>query len=193
MEINTQEEVKKRTLFTNKRNIFILIGLLLFIVIVVSVVSINNAKHEKEEYSKQMNSAVTTMLESGTKAEKIGNQYAEAWSKAISGVYVLNGERYSDFNNAISAVSKYNKSYISEIWVSEEEVDATMKKLQNPPKEFEDAYNELTELYKVYKKYVDLCTTPKGSLITYNSTRNELSSDFVSLKDSVELKIPDIK
>ncbi|MDR0303071.1 MAG: hypothetical protein LBI04_12270 [Treponema sp.] len=59
---------------------------------------------------------------------------------------------------------------------SKDEIDILMKSLINPPKGYENCYNDLDKYYSAYCSLVDAAISPSGSLTTYTSKINEADS-----------------
>ena len=70
----------------------------------------------------------------------------------------------SDFNDALGnlyADSSFS-SKISSIEDNQDTVNALMKKLKNPPDEYKDAYDAVSDLYDAYISLTNCATDPSG-------------------------------
>ena len=61
-----------------------------------------------------------------------------------------------------------------------------MKELQNPPKQYEDAYEKIKDFYDVYLEFTNLVINPSGSLQSYTSKFNELDSDTLNAYQAMD-------
>ncbi len=85
------------------------------------------------------------------------------------------GKFYSDFNDALSKLYK-DKDYsntIDQIKANREQALEIMRKLSNPPKKYEKAFEEIKGLYTSYLDLTNLAISNSGS---YNS----VSADYTS-------------
>ena len=67
------------------------------------------------------------------------------------------------------------------------EVQAKMASLNQCPARYQEAYNQLLELYSIYCQIYNLAFHPSGSLISFNNKIEELKSQFA--KQSEKLKV----
>ena len=80
---------------------------------------------------------------------------------------------------------------ISGIEDNQDTVNSLMKKLKNPPDEYEDAYEAVTELYDAYLTLTNLVTDPSGSLQTFSSNFNDADSETVKCFNGVKMYLED--
>ena len=84
------------------------------------------------------------------------------------------------------------KQKMSDIIKSNQDaVNALMKKLKNPPDEYKDAYDALTDLYNAYISLTNCATDPSGSLETYSSTFNDADTNTLNAYKAMELYLDD--
>ena len=62
-----------------------------------------------------------------------------------------------------------------------------MKLLQNPPEEYEEAYDAIKDLYDAYLEITGLAVNPTGSLTTFSSNFNSADSEAIKCYNEVEL------
>ena len=64
-----------------------------------------------------------------------------------------------------------------------------MKKLKNPPSEWEEAYDDLKDYYDSYLELTNLAISPTGSLTTFsskfNDADNNMSTSYSKLKNYI--------
>lgn len=95
----------------------------------------------------------------------------------------------SDFNEALQNLYA-DPSFIgqvSSIEDNQDSVNSMMKKLKNPPDEYKDAYEAVTELYDAYLTLTNLATDPSGSLQTFSSNFSDADSEVVKRLDAVKM------
>lgn len=140
------------------------------------------AKKELEAYYYNLEKITYKMIDGGAKAESSGNLTKNVWSNAIwqkqddeTDKYTMeNGEFVDDFNDALANLfaDENFAASIDEIKNNQSEVLKLMKKLRNPPKEYEEAYSVLKDLYDNYSKLMSIVITPTGSFNTFSEDFN---------------------
>jgi hypothetical protein len=157
----------------------------------------NQKKKAAEEYSNNLESATIAMLTGSSEAETCGNLIKQVWYNSIYKEKDDNTDKYtrpngyfvSDFNDALSNlfVDTSFCSKISSIEDNQETVNELMKELKNPPDEYKDAYDALTELYNAYISLTNCATDPSGSLQTYSSTFNDADTNTANCYNAMKL------
>ena len=74
---------------------------------------------------------------------------------------------------------------------NQDTVNALMKKLKNPPDEYKDAYDAVSDLYDAYISLTNCATDPSGSLQTYSSTFNDADTNTLNAYKTMELYLDD--
>lgn len=74
---------------------------------------------------------------------------------------------------------------------NQDTVNALMKKLKNPPDEYKDAYDAVSDLYDAYISLTNCATDPLGSLQTYSSTFNDADMNTLNAYKTMELYLDD--
>ncbi len=154
-----------------------------------------------EEYSDNLELAAVTMLTGASDAESSANLIKQVWYNAIFEEKDDKTDKYtcpegyfvSDFNDALGnlyADSSFS-SKISSIEDNQDAVNALMKKLKNPPDEYKDAYDAITDLYNAYISLTNCATDPSGSLQTYSSTFNDADTNTLNAYKAMELYLDD--
>ena len=88
------------------------------------------------------------------------------------------------------SVNTYD-SKVSSIEDNQDTVNALMKKLKNPPDEYKDAYDAVSDLYDAYISFTNCATDPSGSLQTYSSTVNDADTNTLNAYKALELYLDD--
>lgn len=112
-----------------------------------------------EEYSDNLQLAAVTMLTGASDAESSANLIKQVWYNAIYEKRDDKTDKYTrpkgyfvyDFNDALGnlyADSSFS-SKISSIEDNQDTVNGLMKKLKNPPDEYKDAYDAVSDLYRM--------------------------------------------
>ena len=154
-----------------------------------------------EEYSDNLKLATVTMLTGASDAESSANLIKQVWYNSIYEERDDKTDKYtrpdgyfvSDFNDALGnlyADSSFS-SKISSIEDNQDTVNALMKKLKNPPDEYKDAYDAVSDLYDAYISLTNCATDPSGSLQTYSSTFNDADTNTLNAYKAMELYLDD--
>ena len=154
-----------------------------------------------EEYSDNLKLATVTMLTGASDAESSANLIKQIWYNSIYEERDDKTDKYtrpdgyfvSDFNDALGnlyADSSFS-SKISSIENNQDTVNALMKKLKNPPDEYKDAYDAVSDLYDAYISLTNCATDPSGSLHTYSSTFNDADTNTLNAYKAMELYLDD--
>ena len=149
------------------------------------------------EYYSNMETVSFTMLDGAAKAENAGNLIKSVWYNAIyekrdveTDKYTMkNGKFVDDFNDALSnlfADENFMNS-ISEIELNQSNVTDLMKKLRNPPTQYEEAYSVLKNFYDNYLQMTTLVISPTGSLQTFSEDFNTYDTDTVNSYEKMKL------
>lgn len=116
------------------------------------------------------------------------SSYSEEWSDAI--------DDGRDFNEALMNLKNAykEKGLLQELEDGKDEIQKSVKYLQDVPEGYEDAYDVLKELYTIYVEFAEQAQTPSGSLLTFNNKTNEMFSEFNALFEKFLITMPaDVK
>lgn len=155
------------------------------------------AQKQSEEYGTNLNMAVYSMLSGASDAETCGNLIKQVWYNAIYEKSDSATDKYtrpkgyyvSDFNEALQNLfldSSFS-SQIADINDNKDTVNSLMKKLKNPPEEYKDAYESLSELYDAYISLTNLATDPTGSLQTYSQNFNDADNETLNCYNALKM------
>lgn len=72
-----------------------------------------------------------------------------------------------------------------------DEIDKTLKALENPPEEFITANEKLTRLYQIYEQLYDLSTGPPASLTGFSTSAQKLEADFLKAAHDLKASLPE--
>ena len=64
-----------------------------------------------------------------------------------------------------------------------------MKELKDPPKEYEEEYEALKDLYDSYLEFTEMVINPSGSLRSFSDDFNELDSRVVNKYNAMKIYI----
>lgn len=169
-------------------SILIIIGLLSTFVI---------SKGKSAVYYDNLETVTYKMLDGAANAETAGNLIKSVWYNTIyekrdtaTDKYTLkNGKFVDDFNEALSNLfydEEFRKS-ISTIQNNQDEVVELMKKLKNPPKEYEEAYSVLKTYYDNYLALTKMVINPTGSLQSFSDEFNDADTATANSYEKMKL------
>lgn len=188
----------------SKKIIMIVAAVLLIAILTAVIVVQEQKKKEAEEETKRMErylsnleSVTYSMISGAGEAENCGNLTKKVWYNAIYKEWDDSTDDFtredgyfvSDFNVALQnlyADSDFSAE-ISGIVDNQNTVNSLMKKLKNPPDEYEDAYTAVTELYDAYLTLTNLVIKPVGSFQTFSSNFNDADSNVVNCYNEVKM------
>ena len=191
-----QVELTKITipLFKKKAFWFSIIGCIILVIgLLVSIKVYHN--RQAETYYENMEILSFSMLNSASEAEKAGNLIHAVWYNAIFDKYDPETIKYttgaSDFNDALKNLFSDDdfKKQIDNIKKNQNTVNSLMKTLKNPPKEYQEAYEDLRTYYDAYIEFTDLVINPTGSLQSYTNDFNNLDSKTVNCYRTMQLHL----
>lgn len=200
----TKENVKQKD---NKKAVKIIIGVAVLIIAIFIGINVKKANDEKRaaeeaaaisaEYSVNLYNATSKMFDGAVLAEKAGGLIHDVWyntiyekSDSTTNKYTKpDGYFLNDFNDALSNLFNDSAftSDLSLISTNQTSVEELMKSLKNPPAEYDDAYDELNELYAVYLEFTNLALDPQGNLSSYTENFNDLDSEFVTCYNQMKI------
>lgn len=186
----------------------IIIGIVMALVLLggVTIFGVNQYQKKKteeafdksiEEYSDNMELASYSMLSGAGEAESCGNLIKKVWYNAIYEISDAETDKYtspngcfvSDFNDALDNLFSDTsfQSKINSIEENQKTVSSLMKKLKNPPEEYKDAYEAISELYDAYLSLINIATYPSGSFQTFSSNFSDADTETVNCYNSMKL------
>lgn len=152
---------------------------------------------KENSYYVNMNATVNTMLDGAVKAENTGNLIVSVWSNAINrkndeetDKYTLNNGKFvDDFNEALDKLftdEEFDKN-ISDIRSNQSKVITMMRRLENPPKKYEEAYSDLKDYYDEYRKLTRVIVNHTGSLNSFSEEFGEYDESSADAYDKMKL------
>lgn len=168
------------------------------------------------KYGENLQSVADDLLGNSADIETIVNQYSKVWSMSIKSknaisisqmmsetglseeeiteYFLINnaGNISSDFSTNIHSLNAYYEGTgaLEEIRTKSEEIKSRMAELNNPPSEYEKAYDELLDMYTHSEEYAEMALSPTGSLQSFNSETSQLSTDILSQYKRIEATVP---
>ena len=148
-------------------------------------------------YYDNLETVTYKMLDGAAKAETAGNLIKSVWYNAIyeerdaeTDKYTLkNGKFVDDFNDALSNLfsdEEYQKNILA-IQNNQDEVISLMKQLNNPPREYEEAYSVLKTYYDNYLSMTKMVINPAGSLQSFSDELNSADTETVNSYEKMKL------
>ncbi len=190
------------------KKVKVIIGIVVALVLIggATIFGVNQYQKKKaaeeyaqrvEEYADNLELATYSMLSGASDAETCGNLIKQVWYNAIyeekddeTDKYTRpNGYFVSDFNDALGNlfIDTSFQSKISSIEENQKTVASLMKELKNPPEEYKDAYEAISELYDAYLALTNLATDPSGSLQTFSSNFNDADTETLNCYKAMKL------
>jgi len=183
------------------------------------VASGNEAEEQpKINYGEELSGLVLEVVSNTSIAEEMTNVYAYLWSNTIeyNGWFpireianILGTDKdllndyfgndgtspnyfRGDFNEAILQLGRYYVQHgkVDDLNEGSDKIESKIKELNNPPEEYEKVYDEIIELYTMEEEYVQMAISPSGSLISFNESRNTLSTNIVSKVKEIDVIMP---
>lgn len=180
-------DIKNNKLF--KR---IVAGIAAFVVILFVGMSYRTSK-----YKSDMENVSNLMLNSAANAEEAANLIRAVWYNTIYEKSDSKTDKYTketkysfydDFNDSLNNLfsDPTFRGSITLIEIDQAGINKEMKSLKNPPKKYEDAYEDLKELYDNYYNLAELATNPTGSLKSFTEDFNEYDNAFIKSYDRMQ-------
>lgn len=162
-----------------------------FLIAFVIIKTCGSSNYESKAKNMKMNAKSVVGLSLSILAD-----YQKNWNSAINNHTAINakGERdyTNDFNEAVGWRYAYyfKKGYIEIIDSLVDIVKSDMKSMNNPPSKYRDVHSSLLEVYNNMNSLVSLVKQPKGSLLTFGQTVNELARNIEKAYLESDLTIP---
>ncbi len=147
------------------------------------------------EYKENLISASNRMSTCEFYAEYLIGDIYTAWHNAVFSKYDKYNKGNYDFNAAIQAYYKdpSNAESIKNYkTINIAELDSLIKKLQNPPEEYKEAYNAFINAYGTFSRVYELAIMATGTLKTYSEQSNELFNTFATQYGVLKAHLPEI-
>lgn len=170
-----------------------LIILAVIVALAIVVGSLFFIYYQKQAYKTNMRSVLVEISNGAIKAEQIGNLVISVWYNSIWQVSddttdqftKTNGKFNDNFNNSLDKLyenADFNNS-LNDLRDNQKSVLNYMQKLNNPPKDYEEAYNQLKTIYQDYLTLTQLVLSPSGS---YNTFTDAIKNTDVKLATEVQ-------
>ena len=102
------------------------------------------------------------------------------------------GNLSNDFSTNIYSLQTYYEGTgkLDEIRNETEKIKNKVSELNNPPPNYEKAYDELLDMYTFYEEFKEMALEPKESMKSFNEKKNSISSDILSKYKRIDTLIP---
>ncbi len=185
---------------SSKKKFIILIVAMITIAVVIAGYQYVQNENAKYEYEKNYAETMMLMAEGAAEAEETCNIIHDVWfncifkeSDSATDEYTKDdrGRFHSDFNDALAELSgsSYYEEKVEKLLENQRSTYEIMRKMKEPPKGYEDAYQALKELFDAYNDFVNMAVNPTGSLTTYTSDINEIDPKVFKLFEAAALYI----
>lgn len=177
---------------------------------IAAIIGVSQYKQKKAEkeyaerletYSSDLSEVASLMLSGGAEAESCVNLICDVWYNAIYEIkdtdtdkYTRSGGRFvDDFNDALENLfsSVTYRDYKEKIESYEESVNTLMKKLVNPPEEYETAYDKLLDFYDAYVDLKECAIHPSGNYNSYANEFHEADSEGIRCYNALKIYLDD--
>ena len=184
----------------------IVVGSIIGVIVLIAVISLiisqmrqATAAQLSADYSENISTVSAAILSSAIQTEEAGNLIHDVWYNCIfeendpeTNEYTRpNGYYLDDFNDALANLfsDETFSQQLSSIKNDQETVTDLMRKMSDPPEEFEDAYEALRELFDAYTEFTNLVINPSGNLQTFTSNFNDADSALLNCYNAMSLYI----
>lgn len=184
----------------------IVVGSIIGVIVLIAAISLiisqmrqATAAQLSADYSENISTVSAAILSSAIQTEEAGNLIHDVWYNCIfeendpeTNEYTRpNGYYLDDFNDALANLfsDETFSQQLSSIKNDQETVTDLMRKMSDPPEEFEDAYEALRELYDAYTEFTNLVINPSGNLQTFTSNFNDADSALLNCYNAMSLYI----
>ena len=184
----------------------IVVGSIIGVIVLIAAISLiisqmrqATAAQLSADYSENISTVSAAILSSAIQTEEAGNLIHDVWYNCIfeendpeTNEYTLpNGYYLDDFNDALANLfsDETFSQQLSSIKNDQETVTDLMRKMSDPPEEFEDAYEALRELFDAYTEFTNLVINPSGNLQTFTSNFNDADSALLNCYNAMSLYI----
>ena len=184
----------------------IVVGSIIGVIVLIAAISLiisqmrqATAAQLSADYSENISTVSAAILSSAIQTEEAGNLIHDVWYNCIfeendpeTNEYTRpNGYYLDDFNDALANLfsDETFSQQLSSIKNDQETVTDLMRKMSDPPEEFEDAYEALRELFDAYTEFTNLVINPSGNLQTFTSNFNDADSALLNSYNAMSLYI----
>ena len=184
----------------------IVVGSIIGVIVLIAAISLiisqmrqATAAQLSADYSENISTVSAAILSSAIQTEEAGNLIHDVWYNCIfeendpeTNEYTRpNGYYLDDFNDALANLfsDETFSQQLSSIKNDQETVTDLMRKMSDPPEEFEDAYEALRELFDAYTEFTNLVISPSGNLQTFTSNFNDADSALLNCYNATSLYI----
>ena len=184
----------------------IVVGSIIGVIVLIAAISLiisqmrqATAAQLSADYSENISTVSAAILSSAIQSVEAGNLIHDVLYNCIfeendpeTNEYTRpNGYYLDDFNDALANLfsDETFSQQLSSIKNDQETVTDLMRKMSDPPEEFEDAYEALRELYDAYTEFTNLVINPSGNLQTFTSNFNDADSALLNCYNAMSLYI----
>lgn len=171
---------------------------------------------KSSEYRASLKNVADEITANASEVEVILDKYSTVWSYSIknrspvgidSMAQAVNLDRSmiekyfeinpannvsNDFSSNIHSLLAYyeGEGKISSIKEASESIKNKIIELNNPPTEYEKAYNEVLDMYSLSEEYTEMALNPTGTMQTFNENKNRLSGEIIGKHKRIEVVMP---
>ncbi len=189
VEIKIDEKKKPKSIF--KKKWFWVLSV--FLMLIISAVSFLLSYIKAEIYYTDFTTAVNEIMVVSAEVEGVANQVSSVWHNAIFNPHNKDTEKFTgnanDFNEALANLfaDEEFSGKVASIIEKNNTIDTYIAKLKNPPRKFDDAFDEFKDFYHNYSEYMNFVLSVKGSYETY--TQEIYKKSETLMESFTELKL----
>jgi len=172
-----------------------LIVLAVILALFIAVSALFFTSYKKHEYRENLRLLMVEISNGAVKTEQLGNKILAVWYNSIwqksdneTDPYTKTNGKFNDnFNTSLDKLYEDTEfvNGVNDVRSSQQFVLSYMQKLKNPPKGYEETYEQLKTIYQDYMTFTQFVTNPSGSYNSYSedftNTDSKLASEVQTL------------
>lgn len=188
----------------------------LLILVLIMLFATGCRREDTEEYGIGLKNVANDILENSADAEELLNGYSKIWSFSIESGSAISVENVSaemgldeeiireyfelnsignvpgDFSSNVNSLNSYYRASgkLDKIEELSSEIKGKISDLNNPPSDYEKAFDEVLDMYAYSQEYTSMALNPTGSLQSFNENKSKLSSDILEKYRKIEALTP---
>ena len=174
----------------------VLIGLFVFL----------KGKRDREKYIADLQTAVETIQSSTAETERCGLMIQKVWTNAVSEIRDLETDKYTRNKNGFGSFKTGSRDAVDSLLADPDfsarlkgisddlyQVVSMVNRLGSPPKEYEEAYEDLKALYTAYRRLAKCVTDPTGTLSTFTQEFTAADNDVLACYKTMLTRLAELE
>lgn len=161
----------------------------LFLVLVASALLFASCGQEKK-FDKNLQEAYKELQITFYASALSCDQISKTWYNAIYEHETPSGKYCSDFNDALQEqMELFRKSGINDsIYKHKKNMEEATSRLNNPPSNRKDCYNEFVEIVGETSSFSRMATDPSGNLRSYSENKHSTYEKITKMLEQFKIK-----